>query len=45
LALELDITLDKADRIIQELVKSGIAEIDLLHKDSTNLIVYKVRGL
>jgi hypothetical protein len=45
LALELDITLDRADRIIQELVKSGIAEIDLLHKDSTNSIVYKVRGL
>ncbi len=45
LALELDITLDKAERIIQELVKSGIAEIDLMHRDSINSIVYKIRGL
>ncbi|MBI5249395.1 MAG: hypothetical protein HY912_07865 [Desulfomonile tiedjei] len=45
LALELDISFEKADRIIQELVRSGIAEIDLEHKDPNNSIVYRVRGL
>jgi hypothetical protein len=45
LALEMDISIEKADKIIQELVRSGIAEIDLDHKDPTNSIVYRVKGL
>jgi hypothetical protein len=45
LALELDVSIEKAERIIQELARSGIAEIDLDHKDSDHSIVYRVRGL
>ena len=45
LALELDISFEKADRIIQELVRSGIAEIDLDHKDPNHSIVYRIKGL
>ncbi len=45
LALEMDISLEKADKIIQELVRSGIAEIDLDHKDPEQAIVYRIKGL
>jgi predicted transcriptional regulator len=45
LALELDISFEKADRIIQELVRNGIAEIDLEHQDPDNTIMYKIKGL
>jgi hypothetical protein len=45
LALEMDISLEKAEKIIQELVRSGIAEIDLDHKDPDQPIVYRVKGL
>jgi hypothetical protein len=45
LALELDISLEKAERTIQELVRSGIAEIDLDHKDPDQAIVYRIKGL
>lgn len=45
LALELDISLAKADSIIQELVRTGIAEIDLDQNDPDKPIVYKIRGL
>ncbi len=45
LALELDISFDKAEKIIRELVKNGIAEIDLDQKDPDHAIVYKIKGL
>jgi len=45
LALELDISFEKADKIIQELVRSGIAEIDLDHRDPDNSIIYRIKGL
>jgi hypothetical protein len=45
LALEMDISFEKADKIIQELVRRGIAEIDLDHKDPNHSIVYRVKGL
>jgi hypothetical protein len=45
LALEMDITFEKADKIIQELIKSGIAEVDLDHKDSDHAIWYRIKGL
>lgn len=45
LALELDVSISKADSIIQELVRTGIAEIDLDHNDPDKPIVYKIRGL
>lgn len=45
LALELNVSFEKADRIIQELVRSGIAEIDLEHEDPNNSIVYRIKGL
>ncbi|MDQ7781856.1 MAG: hypothetical protein RDU20_03190 [Desulfomonilaceae bacterium] len=45
LALEMDISFEKADKIIQELVRNGIAEIDLEHRDSEHTLVYKIKGL
>jgi len=45
LALEMDITLKKAERIIQKLVRQGIAEIDLDDDDPDGGISYKVRGI
>jgi hypothetical protein len=45
LALEMDCSLDRAERIIQELVRSGVAEIDLDHKDPQGAITYMMRGL
>ncbi|HMK35207.1 MAG TPA: hypothetical protein VK463_09090 [Desulfomonilaceae bacterium] len=45
LALELDISFEKAEKIIQELVRSGIAEIDLDRKDPDQAIVYRIKGL
>ena len=45
LALEMDISFNKAEKIIQELVRSGIAEIDLDHKDPDHTITYKLKGL
>lgn len=45
LALEMDISFDRADKIIQKLVKNGIAEIDLEQNDPDNAIVYKIKGL
>jgi hypothetical protein len=44
LALEMDISFQKAEKIIQELVRSGIAEIDLDYNDPDHSIVYKIRG-
>lgn len=44
LALELDISFQKAEKIIRELVKNGIAEIDLEHQDP-DAIVYRIKGL
>ncbi len=45
LALEMDVSFGKAEKIIQELVRSGIAEIDLDHKDPDHAITYKIKGL
>jgi predicted transcriptional regulator len=45
LALELDVSFEKAEKIIQELVRSGVAEIDLDQKDPDQGITYKVKGL
>lgn len=45
LALELDISFEKAEKIIQELVRSGIAEIDLERTDPDQPITYKISGL
>lgn len=45
LALELDVSFDRAEKIIQELVKKGIAEIDLDYRDPDQTIVYRVKGL
>ncbi len=45
LALEMDISFEKADKIIQQLVRNGIAEIDLDNRDSEGTIVYKIKGL
>ena len=45
LALEMDISFQKAEKIIRELVRSGIAEIDLEYRDPDHSIVYKIRGL
>jgi hypothetical protein len=45
LALELDISFDRAEKIIRELVQKDIAEIDLDHKDPDNAIVYRIKGL
>ena len=45
LALELDVSFDKAEKIIQELVRRGIAEIDLDQKDLDQNIVYRIKGL
>lgn len=45
LALEMDISLDKAEKIIQDLVRKDIAEIDLDHNVPDSGIVYKIKGL
>ncbi len=45
LALEMDISFNKAEKIIQELVRSGIAEIDLDQKDPDHTITYRIKGL
>jgi hypothetical protein len=45
LALEMDISFRKAEEIVQELVKNGVAEIDLDHKDSEHALVYRIKGL
>jgi len=45
LALELDVSFEKAEKIILELVRSGVAEIDLDQKDPDQGITYKVKGL
>jgi hypothetical protein len=45
LALEMDVSFEKAEKIIRELVRSGIAEIDLDQKDLDQGITYKIKGL
>jgi hypothetical protein len=45
LALELDISLGKAEKVIKELVKKGIAEIDLESQDPSEGLVYRIRGI
>ena len=45
LALEMDISFDKAERIIQELVRKGIAEIDLEGEGADHSLIYRIKGL
>jgi|SRR5271157_2373492 len=45
LALELDVSFEKSEKIIQELVRSGVAEIDLDQRDPDQGISYKIKGL
>jgi hypothetical protein len=45
LALEMDVSFEKAEKIIRELVRSGVAEIDLDQKDLDQGITYRVKGL
>lgn len=45
LALEMDISPDRAEQILQELVRKGIAEIDLDHKTTDSNIIYRIKGL
>jgi len=45
LALEMDITFEKSERIIRDLVKNGIAEIDLDRNDTDHTIVYRIKGI
>ncbi len=45
LALEMNISFPKAEKIINELVKCGVAEIDMDYKDPDGALVYKIIGL
>jgi hypothetical protein len=45
LALDMDISTEKAEKIINELVRKGIAEIDLGASGSDGAIVYRITGL
>jgi hypothetical protein len=45
LALELDVSFEKAEKIIRELVRSGVAEIDMEQKDPDQGLTYKIKGL
>lgn len=45
LALEMDVPVQKADKIIRELVLAGIAEIDLDHKGPDDSLVYRIKGI
>jgi hypothetical protein len=45
LALEMDISFEKAESIIQEIVRSGIAEVDISSREPDNAVVYVIRGL
>ena len=45
LALEMDISFEKAEKIIQELVRKGIAEIDLEGEGADQSLIYRIKGL
>jgi hypothetical protein len=45
LALEMDVSVAKAENIIQELVKRSIAEIDLDHHGDDDSLVYRIKGV
>jgi uncharacterized membrane protein YkoI len=45
LALQMDISLNKAEKIIAQLVKGGVAEIDLDIDDPDGGISYRLRGV
>jgi hypothetical protein len=45
LVVEMDISLGRAEKIIQTLVNKGIAEIDLDANDPDGGITYKIKGL
>ncbi len=44
LAIEMDISVKRAEKIIQELVGSGIAEIDLDQRGADGVLIYKLKG-
>ncbi|GEM_PF-827915 len=44
LAIEMDISVKRAEKIIQELVASGIAEIDLDHRGADGVLIYRLKG-
>ncbi|MEW6531727.1 MAG: hypothetical protein AB1473_12895 [Thermodesulfobacteriota bacterium] len=45
LALEMDISLEKAEKILQNLVRNGVAEIDLDTDDASGVISYRIKGI
>jgi len=45
LALEMDISLEKAEKILKNLVRNGVAEIDLDPEDESGVITYKIKGI
>lgn len=45
LALEMDISPDKADSILRELVRSGMAEIELDQQSKDGNLNYRIKGL
>jgi hypothetical protein len=45
LALEMDVSMEKAEKIISELVLKGLAEIDLDIKDPNDVLVYRIKPL
>jgi hypothetical protein len=45
LALEMNISFEKAEKILNDLVRSDIAEIDIDHPHPDNVIVYRIKGL
>jgi hypothetical protein len=45
LALEMDISFKRAEKIIQKLVRNGVAEIDLDEGDPDSGITYRIKGV
>ena len=45
LALEMDISFKRAEKIIQKLVRNGVAEIDLDEDDPDGGITYRIKGV
>ena len=45
LALEMDISLKKAEKIIRRLMSNGVAEIDLDADDPEDGITYRIKGI
>ena len=45
LALEMDISFKRAEKIIQKLMRNGVAEIDLDEGDPDGGITYRIKGV